>query len=92
MWKLGLWPRNSFSGNICFEFSVLALGSVAYGGGGGRRDGQGEGKGWEVVPRGRGEGGGVGPREVGWGGEGRGGRMGLPSWYPQDDDGTAVTK
>ncbi len=19
MWKLGLWPRNSFSGNICFE-------------------------------------------------------------------------
>ncbi len=26
MWKLGLWPRkrrNSFSGNICFEFSVL---------------------------------------------------------------------
>ncbi len=25
MWKLGLWPRNSFSGNICFEFSVLCL-------------------------------------------------------------------
>ncbi len=25
MWKLGLWPRNSFSGNICFEFSVLFL-------------------------------------------------------------------
>ncbi len=25
MWKLGLWPRNSFSGNICFEFSVLVL-------------------------------------------------------------------
>ncbi len=23
MWKLGLWPRNSFSGNMCFEFSVL---------------------------------------------------------------------
>ncbi len=23
MWKLGLWPRNSFPGNICFEFSVL---------------------------------------------------------------------
>ncbi len=23
MWKLGLWPRNSFSGNICSEFSVL---------------------------------------------------------------------
>ncbi len=22
MWKLGLWPRNSFSGSICFEFSV----------------------------------------------------------------------
>jgi hypothetical protein len=25
MWKLGLWPRNSFSGNISFEFSVLVL-------------------------------------------------------------------
>jgi hypothetical protein len=25
MWKLGLWPLNSFSGNICFEFSVLVL-------------------------------------------------------------------
>jgi hypothetical protein len=25
MWKLGLMPRNSFSGNICFEFSVLSL-------------------------------------------------------------------
>ncbi len=35
MWKLGLWPRHSFSGNICFEFSVLALCSVSYGGGGG---------------------------------------------------------
>ncbi len=23
MWKLGLWSRNSFSGNICFEFSIL---------------------------------------------------------------------
>jgi hypothetical protein len=22
---LGQWPRNSFSGNICFEFSVLVL-------------------------------------------------------------------
>ncbi len=22
MWKLGLWPRNSFSGNICFQFSA----------------------------------------------------------------------
>jgi hypothetical protein len=31
MWKLGLWPRNSFSGNICFEFSVLALCSVSIG-------------------------------------------------------------
>ncbi len=29
MWKLGLWwPRSSFSGNICFEFSVLCLCSV----------------------------------------------------------------
>jgi hypothetical protein len=25
MWKLGLWPRNFFSGNICFECSVLVL-------------------------------------------------------------------
>jgi hypothetical protein len=25
MWKLGLWSHNSFSGNICFEFSVLVL-------------------------------------------------------------------
>ncbi len=25
MWKLRLWPRNSFSGNICFEFSALIL-------------------------------------------------------------------
>jgi hypothetical protein len=25
MWKLGLWPRNSFSGNICFEFFILVL-------------------------------------------------------------------
>ncbi len=31
MWKLGLWPRNSFSGNICFEFSVLVLCSVLQG-------------------------------------------------------------
>ncbi len=30
MWKLGLWPRNSFSGNICFEFSVFCLCSVLY--------------------------------------------------------------
>jgi hypothetical protein len=28
MWKLGLWPRNSFSGNISFKFSVLFLCSV----------------------------------------------------------------
>jgi hypothetical protein len=25
MWKLGLWPSNSYSGNICLEFSVLVL-------------------------------------------------------------------
>jgi hypothetical protein len=25
MWKLWLWPRNSFSGNNSFEFSVLVL-------------------------------------------------------------------
>jgi hypothetical protein len=25
MWKLALWPRNSFSKNICFEFAVLWL-------------------------------------------------------------------
>ncbi len=25
MWKLGLWLRNSFSGNICFELSVLCV-------------------------------------------------------------------
>ncbi len=30
IWKLGLTPRNSFSGNICFEFSVLCLCSVLY--------------------------------------------------------------
>jgi hypothetical protein len=29
MWKWGLWPRNSFSGNICFEFSEWVLCSVA---------------------------------------------------------------
>ncbi len=28
MWRLGLWPRNSFSGNIFFKFSVLVLCSV----------------------------------------------------------------
>ncbi len=28
MWKLGLRPHNSFSGEICFEFSVLCLCSV----------------------------------------------------------------
>ncbi len=26
MWKLGLWPRNSFSGNICFKF--FGIGSL----------------------------------------------------------------
>ncbi len=25
MWKLGLWPSNSFSGNICYEFSASYL-------------------------------------------------------------------
>ncbi len=25
VWKLRLWPRNSFSGNICFKFSALVL-------------------------------------------------------------------
>ncbi len=28
MWKLGLWPRNSFSGNVCVDFSALVLCSV----------------------------------------------------------------
>jgi hypothetical protein len=28
MWKLGLWSRNSFSGNICFKFLVFFLCSV----------------------------------------------------------------
>jgi hypothetical protein len=28
MWKLGLWPHNSFSGNICFELLVLFLCNV----------------------------------------------------------------
>ncbi len=28
MWKLGLRPRNSFPGNMCFEFSILCLCSV----------------------------------------------------------------
>jgi hypothetical protein len=28
MWKLVLWPCNSFSGNICFQFSVLVLCNV----------------------------------------------------------------
>ncbi len=31
MWKLGLWPRNSFSGNFCFEFLVLILCCVSAG-------------------------------------------------------------
>jgi hypothetical protein len=30
MWKLGLRPHNSFSGNICFEFSVLCLCTVNF--------------------------------------------------------------
>ncbi len=30
MWKLGLWLRNSFSGNICFKFSVLCFCSVLF--------------------------------------------------------------
>ncbi len=29
VWKLGPWPRISFSGNICFEFSVLILCSAS---------------------------------------------------------------
>jgi hypothetical protein len=31
MWKVGLWPRNSFSGNICFQFLALVLCSVGEG-------------------------------------------------------------
>ncbi len=30
MWKLGLRPRYSFSGNICFKFSAFCLCSVQY--------------------------------------------------------------
>ncbi len=30
MWKFGLWARNSFSGNICFEFLVMILCSVVH--------------------------------------------------------------
>ncbi len=30
MWKLGLWPCYSFSGNICYQFSVLVLCSVEH--------------------------------------------------------------
>jgi hypothetical protein len=30
MWKFGLWPCNSFSGNFFFEFTVLVLCSVVY--------------------------------------------------------------
>jgi hypothetical protein len=30
MWKLGLRPRYSFSGNICFKFSAFCLCSVRY--------------------------------------------------------------
>ncbi len=29
-WKLGLWPRHSFSRNICFEFSAFVLCSVCF--------------------------------------------------------------
>jgi hypothetical protein len=29
-WELGLRPRNFFSGNICFDFSVLCLSSAAW--------------------------------------------------------------
>ncbi len=29
MWRLGLWPRSSFSGNICFQFSILVFCSAA---------------------------------------------------------------
>ncbi len=28
--EIGLRPRNSFSGNICFQFLVLVLGSVIF--------------------------------------------------------------
>ncbi len=36
MWKLGLWPSNSFSGNICFEyFGIVSLQcTVCFGRGG----------------------------------------------------------
>jgi hypothetical protein len=30
MWKLGMRPRSFFSGNICFEFTVLCLCSVSF--------------------------------------------------------------
>jgi hypothetical protein len=57
MWKLGLRPRYSFSGNICFEISVF-FGFAVYDvtcltckpGDGGGRGGGGGGCGGEVVP------------------------------------------
>jgi hypothetical protein len=38
MWKFGLWPHNSFSGNMCFKFSRIGSLQCGYFGLGNRKD------------------------------------------------------